>query len=347
MSSRLPGFHALPLPERRRILARLGNLSDDDVRALDGINVADVEALSENVIGVYGGPLALATNFVVNGREFLVPMVTEESSVVAAASHGAKLARRRGWFRATATEPIMIGQILVVDVDDARAAAARVLDAADTVLEAARDALVGLEKRGGGARSIEARPLHTPDGPAVAVHILIDVRDAMGANAVNAACEAAAPAVARAAGGRALLRILSNLADRRLVRTEATFEREGLGGARVVKDIVLATHLAMVDPYRAATHNKGVMNGVDAVVVATGNDWRAVEAGAHAWAARGGYHSLTEFEETPQGDLRGVLEMPLALGTVGGATRVHAGARTALKILGNPPATDLACVAVS
>lgn len=349
MTSRLPGFHALPFSERRRIITRIAKLDEDDLRALDGVAAADVEALVENVVGVTTIPIGLATNFVVDGKEVLVPMAVEESSVVAAASNGARIARKHGGFRTEADPPVMVGQIVLVDVPgDPRDAARRLQTECEEYLEPARDALAGIAKRGGGVRGVETRILETKEGTAIVVHLLIDVRDAMGANAVNTACEAASPLAAKLVGGRALLRILSNLADKRIVRAEAVFDKDALGGPRVVRDVVRAAAIAAADPHRAATNNKGIMNGIDGVVVATGNDWRAAEAGAHAWAARKGrYSTLTTYEVLPDGNLRGRIELPLAVGTVGGATRAHPTARAALKVLGNPGAQDLARIAAS
>jgi hydroxymethylglutaryl-CoA reductase len=348
-SSRLPGFHQLPREERLRIAAEFAGLTAEEQRALEAGLPLDLAAqLSENVVGQHSLPLGVATNFVVNRRELLVPMAVEESSVVAAASHAAKIARPHGGFTAEAGEPVMIGQVQLLDVPDAAKAERAILAALPDLQRVANRPDSTMVRMGGGLQGIETHPLATERGPMLVVHLLVDVRDAMGANAVNTACEALAPLLAELAGGRANLRILSNLADRRLVRARAVFDKDELGGARVVENILDAWAFADADPYRAATHNKGVMNGIDAVVMATGNDWRAVEAGAHAFAARAGrYRSLTRYRALAGGHLEGVLELPLALGTVGGATKVHPGAQACLRLLGTPGARDLACIVAS
>jgi hydroxymethylglutaryl-CoA reductase len=356
-SSRLAGFYNLPLEERVEQVVRWAELTDDDAAVLRsgiGLDLARADQMIENVVGIHSLPLGIAVNFVVNGRDVLVPMVVEEPSVVAGASFTAKLARAGGGFRATATPPEMIGQIQVLEVADPWAARFDLLAARGELLEMANETdpvIVGL---GGGARDVEVRVLEqTPAGPMLVVHLIIDCRDAMGANAVNTACETLAPRIEQITGGRVLLRILSNLADRRLARARCTIPAEALafrdfGGEQIAQGIVEAWAFAAADPYRAATHNKGIMNGVDGVVIATGNDWRAVEAGAHAYAARSGcYTSLSTWARDAEGSLVGTLEMPLAVGIVGGATRVHPTAQVALKILGVRTAHELAEIAVS
>ena len=344
MTSRLPGFHKLSPAERRALLAKHGGLSEADAAAFEQPLPADVrDRLVENVVGAFALPLGVATNFIVNGREVLVPMALEESSVVAAASHGAKMARRHGGFTTRADPPVMACQVQLVDVPDFLVAQRNLHTAGAEVARVAGEAAAGLARRGGGYRGMKVRALDTEAGKQLVVHLMVDVRDAMGANAVNAVAERVAPLLADLTGGRPLLRILTNLADERMVRAEATFDKEELGGARVAGDVVKAWALADADPYRAATHNKGVMNGVDAVVVATGNDWRAAEAGAHAWAARSGrYRSLTHYRLDGDGNLVGTLELPLALGIVGGVTRAHPAAQAALKLLGVRTAQELA-----
>jgi hydroxymethylglutaryl-CoA reductase len=350
-SSRLPGFYQLSVKERR---ARLIAAAGLDVEAAEAVIAAglplDTAAnLTENVVGLYALPLAVATNFQVNGRDVLVPMVVEEPSVVAAASHAAKLVRDGGGFRATSDAPHMLGQVQLLDVPDAAVAERAIHAHADALLALANAQIPSMVARGGGARAIETRRLDSRVGPMLIVHIVLDTRDAMGANLVNTVAEALAPRLEALTGGRAALKILSNLADRRLARAEArvpltALGGHGLDGVTVARGIVEAQAFAEADPYRAATHNKGVMNGIDAVVVATGNDWRAVEAGAHAWAARAGqYAPLTTWDV--DGDLLvGTLELPLALGVVGGTTRAHPVARLALDILGVATAGELAQV---
>lgn len=345
-SSRLPGFYKLTLDARIRELQKLGVLDAARTKALlHGLDLALADDLSENVVGRFAVPLGLATNFVVNERDVLVPMATEESSVVAAASHGAKAAREHGGFAATGGEPEMIGQVHVVDCD-AYQAQAQLVAVREELVELLRDPDGSMERRGGGAKDLEAYVHHLEDGREVLiVHLVAGVADAMGANTVNTLAERLAPHLEDITGGRAVLRILSNLATRRLVRVEATFDRDVLGGDGVVRDIVLANEIAKVDHHRATTHNKGVMNGITAVVLATGNDTRAVEAACHSYAVRtGAYRALTHYEPTEAGHLRGTLEVPLALGTVGGVTKVHPAAQAALGILGVEGARELAHV---
>jgi hydroxymethylglutaryl-CoA reductase len=308
----------------------------------------------ENVVGVHALPLGIAVNFLINDRDILVPMVIEEPSVVAGASLAAKLARAGGGFRATTTPPEMIGQIQVLDVVDPWSARFDILAAREELLAKADEKDPVLVKLGGGAQDIEVRIVErTPVGLMLIVHLIFDCRDAMGANAVNTACETLAPRIEEITGGRVRLRILSNLADRRLARARCTVPADalafdGFSDQEVVQGIVEAAAFAAADPYRAATHNKGIMNGVDAVVLATGNDWRAVEAGAHAYAAReSGYTSLSSWARDGDGNLAGTLEMPLPVGTVGGATRVHPTAQVALKILRVETARELAEVIVA
>jgi len=351
-SSRLPEFYKLPPAERVARVQEFAGLSDDEAATLprgDALTLAQADKMIENVVGVYGLPLGIATNFLINGQDYLVPMVIEEPSVVAAASHAARLLREGGGITAIATEPLMIGQVQLLGIADPHGAAVALLAAKAEVLALANQQDPLLVRVGGGAKDVEVRVLeHTPAGPMVIVHLIVDVRDAMGANAVNTMAEAVAPRLAEIAGGEFRLRIISNLADKRLVRARGVVPREALAtetlaGEQVVQGIVEAAAFAAADPYRAATHNKGIMNGVDAVVVATGNDWRAIEAGAHAYAARSGrYTSLSTWERDAAGDLVGTLELPLAVGIVGGATKVHPTARVALKVLGVKTARELA-----
>ncbi len=355
-SSRISGFYNWPLPERLDWLARWADLTDEEIAVLHngGISVDQADRMIENVVGRYALPLGIALNFQVNGRDVLVPMAIEEPSVVAGASFAARLAREGGGFRAEASAPEMIGQIQVLDVPDIPAAAAALVTERDRILARADEVDPVIRQLGGGARDLIVRVLpETPVGPMLVVHLVYDVRDAMGANAVNTACEALAPLIEEITGGRVGLRILSNLADRRLARAECRIPASALAfndfpSERVAQGIVEAWAFAAADPYRAATHNKGILNGIDAVAIATGQDWRAIEAGAHAYAARSGrYTSLSTWELDAEGNLVGRLELPLAVGTVGGATRAHPAARVALKILGMQAARELAEVMVA
>ena len=355
--SRLPGFYNLSLQERRKILLEIGLLSEEEISALSGetgLGSQQADHMIENVIGTYALPLGIGLNFVVNGREVLVPMAIEEPSVVAGASFMAKLARAGGGFTAHTTPPEMIGQMQVLDVADLPSARLAILESATGLLAEAAEVDPILKKLGGGPRDLQVRIIdQSPIGPFLVVHLIYDVRDAMGANAVNTACEKLAPRIEAICGGRVHLRILSNLADQRLARARCTIPLSELAfgeyRAEEVRDgIMAAWAFAAVDPYRAATHNKGIMNGVDAVVIATGNDWRAIEAGAHAYAARSGrYTSLSTWGRDASGSLAGTLEMPMAVGIIGGATKVHPAARAALKLMGVTTANQLAEIIVS
>ena len=349
-SSRIPGFYRLPVNERRRLLRLHADLSEQDMRTLDGggIDTAVADRVVENAVGVYALPLGIGLNFVVNGRDVLVPMAVEEPSVIAAASNAARMVREGGGFVADADDPVMTAQIEIVGVDDPDAARKRVEAASAELLALAHATLPRLADRGGGARELEVR---THPGRVI-VHVHIDCRDAMGANMVNTVAEALGEKVARLARGRSGLRILTNLCDRRRVRVQArvpvgALATESFDGAAVRDGIVAASRFAEDDPYRAATHNKGIMNGVDAVVIATGNDWRGVEAGAHAFAAADGrYRPLAVWRQENKGggDLVGSLEMPMAVGTVGGTLHAHAGARLAQRLLGVTDAKQLAMI---
>jgi hydroxymethylglutaryl-CoA reductase len=350
-------FYNLSLAERLEQIGRQAGLTSEDLAALSGVaglSAEQADHMIENVVGLHALPLGIAQNFVINGREVLIPMVIEEPSVVAGASFMARLARAGGGFTAHADHPEMIGQMQILDVADAAEARLRLLENKARLLAEAAEIDPVLKRLGGGPRDLEVRTIpDSPAGPFLVLHLIYDVRDAMGANAVNTALERLAPSVAEISGGRVLLRILSNLADRRLARVRATFLLDQLGFERFspqeVRDNILAAWaFAAADPYRAATHNKGIMNGVDAVVIASGNDWRAVEAGAHAYAARSGrYTSLSTWGKDAAGNLVGTLEMPMAAGTVGGATRVHPTARAALKLMGVKTAGELAEIIVS
>lgn len=355
--SRLPGFYNLNLEQRLIELSRRTELTADDLQVLRGaagLTAEQADHMVENAIGLHALPLGLALNFLVNGREVLVPMAIEEPSVVAGASYMAKLARAGGGFIAQASAPEMIAQVQILEVADLPSARLAILEQKQALLAEAAEVDPVLKKLGGGPRDLEVRCFeHSPIGPFLVAHLIYDVRDAMGANAVNTAAERLAPRLAELSGGRAGLRILSNLADRRLARARCTLLLKelafgGYSGEQVRDGILAAWAFAAADPYRAATHNKGIMNGVDAVVIATGNDWRAVEAGAHAYAARGGkYSPLSTWGIDADGNLVGTLEMPVAVGIVGGATRVHPTAGVALKLLAVKTAGELAEVIVS
>ena len=354
--SRRPGFYNLPLEERQASLNEEGLLNEAELAALTGggLTPQAADPMIENVIGTHNLPLGLALNFVVNGREVLVPMAIEEPSVVAGASFMAKLARPAGGFRASTSAPEMIGQMQLLDVDDLEAASAAIEGAKKELLAVAAEIDPVLAKLGGGPRDLVGRRINeSPIGPFLVLHLIYDVRDAMGANAVNTACERLAPRIEELTGGRVHLRILSNLADQRLATAECTIQLDQLAfgefSAEQVRDgIMEAWAFAAADPYRAATHNKGIMNGVDAVVIATGNDWRAVEAGAHAYAAhKGRYTSLSEWGVDAEGNLGGRLEMPMAVGIVGGATKVHPTAQAVLRLMRVGSAAELAEIIVS
>jgi hydroxymethylglutaryl-CoA reductase len=361
-TSRIAGFYYLPLGKRLDKLVEAAGLTSDELAAFQTLNgLADEQAdhMVENAVGTFGLPLGIGLNFVVNGRDVLVPMAIEEPSVVAGASFMAKLVRAGGGFTVITSAPEMIGQIQVMEVQDLMAACMELHEHKTELLTEADVADPLLKKFGGGARDLEVRIIEdSPIGPFLVVHLIYDVRDAMGANAVNTACEKLAPHIEKITGGRVHLRILSNLANRRLAKASCTVPLMELAfsnadgrtftGEQVRDGIIEAWAFAAADPYRAATHNKGIMNGVDAVVIATGNDWRAIEAGAHAYAARlGRYTSLSTWGKDEGGNLTGELEMPMAVGIVGGATKVHPTAKAALKLMGVKTASDLAGVIVS
>ncbi len=345
-SSKIPGFYKLSVKQRVEKLAEVAGLSADEFEVSLGLDTADL--MAENVVSSFALPLGVAMNFVIDGREVFVPMATEESSVIAACSNGAKIARIHGGFTTECTDPLMIGQIQLLDVADVKNAENALMKNKEKLLSLANQQDSVLVGFGGGARDIEVRVLDSPIGQMMVVHLVVDVRDAMGANVVNTMCEALAPVVSDLCGGRVRLKILSNLCDKRLVKSKAIFDAEKMGGEKVVDAFLESYTLASIDPYRAATHNKGIMNGIDAVVLATGNDTRAVEAGAHAYAARDGrYSSLTSYCKDGAGNLVGELEMPLALGMVGGAGSIHPSALLAKKILSVSTSQQLAEVVAS
>ncbi len=355
-TSTIPKYYAKTIEERLAIAEEWGELDDEDLLALrdSGLAIAQADLMIENVIGRYSLPLALATNFLINDRDYLIPMVIEEPSVVAACSYAAKLFRMTGGFIADSDEPVMIGQLQLLDLEDIELAMATIEERKTDILATANERAGTIVRRGGGAIDLELRPLReTSAGDMLVIHLLYDTRDAMGANAINSALEHIAPFIESISDGRVNLRILSNLSDRRKARAEGTIPADLLAtpsapATAVVDAIIEAAAFADCDPYRAATHNKGIMNGIDALLMATGNDWRAVEAGAHAYAARDGrYRSLTRWWKDDGGNLHGRIELPLALGIVGGATRVHRGAQTALKLLGVRSARELAEIAAA
>ena len=356
-TSRISGFYKLSIQDRIAALSEASGLSREDLAPLldaGSLPVSQAMNMIENVIGTYALPLGVALNFRVNEREVFVPMAVEEPSIVAGVSYMAKLAREGGGFFATVSAPEMIGQIQILEVADIYAAKMAIYESRERLLAIADESDPVLKNLGGGARALEVRVIEdSPIGAFLVVHLIYDVRDAMGANAVNTACEMLAPHLEKITGGRAHLRILSNLSDRRLARARCLIPANALTfreyeGERVRDGIIEAWAFAAADPYRAATHNKGIMNGIDAVLIATGNDWRAVEAGAHAYAARKGrYTSLSTWEKDADGNLVGTLELPLAVGIVGGATKTHPAARAALQLMNVRSAKDIAEILVS
>lgn len=363
-SSRLEGFYKLSPGQRIEWLAQIINLGHVEVDDLlsGGLGLEEADRLSENVVGLFDLPFGIAANFTINDRDYLIPMVTEEPSVIAACSHAAKIVRASGGFHARAADPVMVGQIQLIfepvqelpgesnklaeTVARLKASHNQILAAKDELLELANQAQPNLVRRGGGARDLWVREFfETRIGPMLVLYLAFDTRDAMGANMVNTALERIGPHVAELTGARVHLRILTNLSDRRLASATCRITTEAIGGADVARLIVEAQVLAEVDHYRAATHNKGIMNGIDAVALATGNDFRAIESGAHAFAARdGGYHPLSMWEQASNGDLIGSLELPLAVGIVGGMTKLHRVAQIALRILDVKSSQELAAV---
>jgi len=377
-TSAMSGFHTLSPSERLRIVSEFAQLDDEEAKLLakaGGLDMDTANRMIENVIGETQLPMGIATNFLINGKDYLVPMCIEEPSVVAAASKAAKLAREAGGFRASATDPIMIGQIQIVDVADCAKAAEAVMQLKDELMHMLDNIDPILAKYGGGPRDLRARVLKTDGGCMLIAELLVDVRDAMGANAINTMLETIAPRIVEITGGRSLLRIISNLATERMARAEAVWKKNVLGedairiigrlsgeeparpsaalsreafGEQAINDVLRAFWFADHDQHRATTHNKGTMNGIDAVTIATGNDWRAVESGAHSYAAISGrYRSLTKYWKDRDGNLHGSIELPLAVATIGGATRTHPIAKIAQKILGVKSSQELAQVIAS
>ncbi len=349
--SSIPRFFEKDRKERLDIVKKFSGLSNEEIEILEkstgGITFDEADKMVENAIGTFALPLGIATNFQVNGRDYLVPMVIEEPSVVAAASKGAKMTRAHGGFKAQASDAISIGQIQVVNVD-VKSAITKIQQSSKEILELANSKSKTLPKIGKGAKEVTCREITTESGSMLIVELLIDVGDAMGANVTNTMCEAVAPLVEKLTSGKVLLRILSNYSTKRMVSSTATFNKKDLGGEETVKNIILAYQFAANDEYRAVTHNKGVMNGTISVANATGQDSRAIEAAANAYAARGGrYGSLTEWKKDNDGNLVGKIELPLSVGIVGGIINVHPIAKLCLKILGVKSASELACVMAS
>lgn len=343
-SSQLSGFYKLSPKERVKLIQEFADLTDEEVNLLQSTGSLDLNLANrmiENVVGAFPIPLGIAVNFLVNNHDYLIPMAIEEPSVVAAASYAAKMVRDGGGFHTNSTAPVMIGQIQAVHIKDPYAARMAILAAKEEILKKANEQDPMLVSVGGGAKDLDVKVINSITGPMVITELHVDCRDVMGANAVNTMAEAVAPLIERITHGRVYLRIISNLAVKRLVRAWATIPKKSVGGEEVVDGIVEAYAFAAADPFRAATHNKGILNGIIGVIIATCNDHRAVEAGAHAYAARNGcYMPISTWEKDENGDLVGSLELPMAVGTVGGATRVHPIAKIALKILGVKTANE-------
>lgn len=359
--SRMPGFHRLTPKERREKLSEVAGLTEEHVKAWESgtLDMGIADRMIENVIGTYSLPIGVATNFIIDGKHYAIPFVVEEASVVAAASNMAKRCLKSGGFRSSNDDPIMIGQIQVVGLKDVGAAQSSVLSSKDKIIEMCNEVDPILVKFGGGCKDIEARSIDTDSGSMLIVHLLVDCRDAMGANAVNTMAETVAPKIEELTGGTVILRIISNLAVHRLARISATFTPEEMSdsgndhvqGSEVINGVIQAFHFAAADPFRATTHNKGIMNAVSSVAIACGQDWRAIEAGAHAYAAFGKknstYGSMTEWSKDQNGNLVGSIEMPMAVGLVGGAIRIHPGAKANVALLGVETADELGKVMAS
>ena len=336
-SSEVPGFYKKKPSERLEYVKKFANLSEEETNAIGGYGALGEETANrmiENVVGTFPLPLGIAANFMVNKKEYMVPMAVEEPSVVAAATHMAKGTRKTGGISADSDDPIMIGQIQLVNLADPFKAKEQIIEKKEELVKLANEQDPILVKFGGGCKGIEVRVLDSETGPMVITHLLVDCRDAMGANAVNTMPEAVAPRLETITGGRVYLRIISNLAIYRKTRATAVWPAEFLGGEEVVDGIIEAFAFACADPFRVATHNKGIMNGIDPVVIATGNDWRAIESGAHTYGQwKEGHDSFTNWKKTENGDLEGTIEIPMAVGLVGGATATHPTAKACVKIL--------------
>ena len=349
--SNYSGFYKLSVEERLDEVVKFANLDKEDIENIkntDALDISKADNMVENVIGRFTLPMGVALNFKINDKDYIIPMVSEEASVIAAASNAAKLARSSGGFYTSNTGSIMIAQIQIVGVKDVNYTRMVIYENKEKILKICNDKDPVLVKFGGGALDIDVRVIETNFENMVILHLKVNTLDAMGANAVNTMAEAVAPFIETITGGTVYLRILSNLAIERLVRARTKIKKEELGGEEVVDKIILAYTFAEADPFRATTHNKGIMNGISAVVLATGNDTRAIEAGAHAYASiTGSYKPLTKWEKDNNGDLVGTIELPLALGLVGGATKIHPTAKTVVKILGVKSATELGEIVAS
>ena len=351
-SSVISGFYKLSPKDRLIFLKQFADLSETECNLLQNTGSLPLDLadhMIENVVGAMPMPFGIAVNFQINRHDYLIPMVIEEPSVVAAASYAAKMVREGGGFHTSSTPPVMIGQIQVVGAGDPEVGKVQVLAAKQDLLKKANEQDPLLAKVGGGAKDVEARVIQSKVGPMLIVELDVDCRDAMGANAVNTMCEAVAPMIEELTGGRVYLRIITNLATKRLAKAWCTVPKESVGGEEVVDGIVNASAFAAADPFRAATHNKGIMNGIIAVILATGNDHRAIEAGAHAYAAlNGSYTSLSTWDKDANGNLVGSLELPMAVGLIGGAVKTHPIAKIAVKILGVKTANEFGevCAAV-
>ncbi len=344
MRSDIPGLYKMKIEDRLKKIAEESDLSHEDLVGLKGSseNIEILEGMIENVVGVFELPVGVATNFMINGEDRLIPMAIEEPSVVAAASKAAKIARKRGGFSCSTTDPVMIGQVQLVNLEDPDQAVRILKNSREDLIALANSKDPMLVKFGGGCKDIKIRRIDCDMGPMIVLHLLVDCRDAMGANAVNTMAEAVAPEIENLTGGTVVLRIISNLAVHRISRARAVFPKEDLGGEDGLELIMWALSLAKTDPFRATTHNKGVMNGITAVVRATGNDTRAVEAGVHSYASYGkDYGPVTDYHLDENGDLVGKIEIPVPVGLVGGATKVHPAAKAAVKILGIKTASEL------
>jgi len=348
-SSKISGFYKMSVSERIEFVKDFSDLTEEDVSIFSSsLDIETADRMVENVLGNFELPLGIAVNFIINNKNYIIPMVTEESSVIAAASNAAKIARINGGFTTECSNPLMIGQLQLLHIDDVAGAAQKIMNHKKEILQIANDQDKILVDLGGGAKDLEVRILDSPLGKMIITHLIVDVRDAMGANAVNTMCEAVAPILEGISGGKIRLKILSNLADKRLVKAKAIFDKDKMGGEKAVDAFIESYTLASIDPYRAATHNKGIMNGIDSVIIATGNDFRAIEAGAHAYAARNGrYTSLTTYYKDNNGNMVGEIKLPLAIGIVGGAANIHPKAKLCRKILGIDTAQTLAEVVAS